>query len=120
MKTVGLPLLLIACFFGWVNPAYGQAEEPRLRFISDETFRGERSFSFSIGSQDPSVSVYLFAQTYVNEGSGRERRERGGPTSGYFDVDGKRVHTWKGEWHINPKMTLEPGEHTITIALDDT
>lgn len=113
MKSVSLMLLVTVFFLGLTNSSFGQGEQ-RLRFISNETFQGEKTFSFSIGSQEESIRIYLFAQTYE-----KSDRERGGPTSGYFEVDGKRVHTWTNEWHINPEITLKPGEHVITIALND-
>ena len=59
-------------------PIYGQ----RTDLIANEEFSGERAFCVVVGVDGSnSVAVRL---TLISD-----------PSSGYFDVDGKRLYSWK-------------------------
>lgn len=88
---------------------------PRVEFLRDETLRQIQTFNLAIESPQPSVEIYIFAQFFASYTKG----DKGALRSGYFEVDGKRLHSWRNEKITSLDLTLTPGTHTITLGLTE-
>jgi cobalamin biosynthesis Co2+ chelatase CbiK len=61
--------------------------------------------------------MYLHVRFYVKSGT---NEERGRKVSGYLEIDGRRIRTWKNEdWVSISPLTLSDGDHTIRLVITD-